>query len=112
VLSTYEVRDSASQTHYDAYTLRTATHRYIYYPASGLEELYDHRIDDNEWDNIAYRTESKQIISSFRNLLQQHLPALKWKEGVPKGYEILKNGEIRKSDYRSIEELTDKKWWM
>ena len=111
VLSTYELKDSANQVHYDAYTLRTAEYRYIYYPSSGLEELYDHRVDDHEWLNIAYKPASKSIITSFRNLLVKQVPALTWNTQTPKGYEISKDGEIRKLDYRSIDQLKEKKWW-
>lgn len=111
VLSTYELKDSAKQVHYDAYTLRTAEYRYIYYPSSGLEELYDHRVDDHEWYNIAYKPASKYIITSFRNLLVKQVPVLTWKAETPKGYEITKDGEIRKLDYRSIDQLIEKKWW-
>ena len=111
VLSTYELKDSANQAHYDAYTLRTAEYRYIYYPSSGLEELYDHRVDDHEWYNIAYKPASKPIITSFRNLLVKQVPALTWNTQTPKGYEITKDGAIRKLDYRSIDQLKEKKWW-
>lgn len=35
-----------------SYAVRTETHRYIRY-GDGSEELYDHRVDPNEWENLA-----------------------------------------------------------
>jgi len=54
--------------------VRTERYRYIRY-ADGAEELYDHRNDPNEWNNIASRPESKDVIRS----LAKHLPA-KWRK--------------------------------
>ena len=56
--------------------VRTERYRYIRY-ADGAEELYDHRNDPNEWNNIASRPESKEVIRS----LAKHLPG-KWRENA------------------------------
>ena len=44
--------------------LRTPNFRYIRYEDGG-QELYDHRTDPNEWDNIAENPENEQIISEI-----------------------------------------------
>jgi arylsulfatase A-like enzyme len=53
------------------HTVRTRHWRYISY-ADGSEELYDHRVDPNEWTNLAGRTEFRSVIQQLR----QHLPEL------------------------------------
>lgn len=50
------------------HTLRTENYRYIVY-SDGFEELYDHRIDPMEWNNIAKESENKPIIKKFRKEL-------------------------------------------
>ena len=52
------------------HSLRTHTHRYIRY-ADGSEELYDHRVDLMEWNNIANTSEGRGVI----NQLLKWLPA-------------------------------------
>ena len=94
----------------DGYTIRTNRYRYIYYPFINLEELYDHDIDKNEWDNIAYRPASKNIIKEHRKLLLDQVPDLKWKNEDPKGYLITKDGNVRKKDYIKIADLKNMKW--
>ena len=37
------------------HAVRSMNYRYIYYPGSGLEELYDHQAESSEWDNVAYK---------------------------------------------------------
>lgn len=111
VLSAYEVKDSIGLDPYNAYSIRTNRYRYIYYPPSGLEELYDHNLDDNEWNNIAYKSESKKTVLELRELLSQQVPGLTWNNNSPKGYEILKNGAVHKKDYQSLEHIKEKKWW-
>ena len=54
--------------------VRTERYRYIRY-ANGGEELYDHRSDPNEWNNIASRPECREVIRA----LAQHLPK-KWQK--------------------------------
>jgi len=41
-------------------SLRDETHRYIRYP-DGIEELYDHRVDPHEWNNLAARPEMAAV---------------------------------------------------
>ena len=85
------------------HAVRSERYRYIYYPEIGLEELYDHTIDPNEWDNVAYRVGNKKIVSVHRNILQGMLPELQWKDGDPKGYEVDTDGSIRKIDFTSFQ---------
>jgi hypothetical protein len=94
----------------DGYTIRTNRYRYIYYPFINLEELYDHDIDKNEWDNIAYKPASKNIIKEHRKLLSDQVPNLNWKNEDPKGYILTKDGNVRKKDYIKIADLKNMKW--
>ena len=110
VLSTYEIKDSTNDKAYDAYTIRTKRYRYIYYPPSGLEELYDHQVDDNEWDNIAYKASNHQLIIELRTQLLLQVPNLTWSTNVPKGYKLLENGTIQKLNYIPLEGLKNGKW--
>jgi arylsulfatase A-like enzyme len=50
--------------------LRTRTHRYIRY-ADGSEELYDHRTDPMEWDNLAGQPGSEAIIARLKQWLPE-----------------------------------------
>jgi arylsulfatase A-like enzyme len=52
------------------HAVRTKDWRYISY-ADGSEELYDHRVDPNEWTNLASDPDYRPII----NLLREKLPA-------------------------------------
>jgi len=88
-----------------AYAVRTERYRYIYYPANGLEELYDHQVDDNEWDNIAYKASSKDIVLQHRKYLLARVPTLKWTGATPRGYEILKDGNVRKIGFIPLDKL-------
>jgi arylsulfatase A-like enzyme len=110
VLSTYEIKDSINDKAYDAYTIRTNRYRYIYYPPSGLEELYDHQVDDNEWDNIAYKASNQKLIMELRAELLLQVPNLTWSKNVPKGYKLLENGTIQKLNYIPLEGLKNGKW--
>ncbi|MBK7438326.1 MAG: hypothetical protein IPI77_16380 [Saprospiraceae bacterium] len=112
VLSTYELKDSINDKPYDAYTIRTERYRYIYYPPSGLEELYDHDIDKNEWNNIAYKPGNNKLIIDQRGLLLQQVPNLTWSNNVPKGYKLLEDGTIQKLNYIPLEYLKQIKWWL
>ena len=53
-------------------SLRTANWRYVRY-ADGSEELYDHRKDPNEWDNLAGRQEYAARQATFRGMLMTQL---------------------------------------
>ncbi|WP_325176383.1 sulfatase [Pelagicoccus mobilis] len=52
------------------HSVRTKDWRYISY-ADGSEELYDHRVDSNEWTNLAGDPEKKAKIEELRKLLPQ-----------------------------------------
>ncbi|MGY6650256.1 sulfatase [Wenyingzhuangia sp. IMCC45574] len=51
------------------YTLRNENYRYIVY-SDGFEELYDHRKDPMEWNNISGKSESKKVLKEFRKELK------------------------------------------
>ena len=51
--------------------MRTRYWRYISY-ADGSEELYDHRVDPNEWTNVA----GDPRYASMKRQLRKHLPAV------------------------------------
>lgn len=54
------------------HSLRNKNYRYTVYP-DGFEELYDHRIDPNEWTNIASNSENKKVLKEFRTELKNIL---------------------------------------
>lgn len=83
------------------HAVRSEQFRYIFYPEINLEELYDHKTDRNEWNNIAYKSENKKIVSDHRNVLLQMLPELQWKEGSPDGYIIDSEGNVRNANFVS-----------
>jgi arylsulfatase A-like enzyme len=112
VLSSYELKDSMNAKPYDAYTIRTQRYRYIYYPPSGLEELYDHDIDENEWNNVAYKKGNQQLVKELRGLLKQQVPHLTWRSTLPEGYKLLEDGTIQKTDFVPLENLKHLKWWL
>jgi len=84
------------------HAVRSTRYRYIYYPDINLEELYDHQNDPNEWDNIAYKKESKVIIDEHRKVLLKMLPELKWTGQKPEGYTIDSEGNVRSDNFLSI----------
>lgn len=84
------------------YAVRTDKYRYIYYPEAGFEELYDHEQDPNEFINIAYKKELKDVIAEHRTILKERVSDLKWSNELPKGYTISNDGLIRKDDFRSL----------
>jgi hypothetical protein len=77
-------------------------YRYIYYPEINLEELYDHENDPNEWDNIAYKEGNAQIIEEHRKVLLDMLPQMVWKDGIPDGYSIDPEGNVKRNDFESF----------
>lgn len=111
VLSAYALKEDANTPAEDVYAIRTNKYRYIYYPFTGLEELYDHQVDKNEWNNIAYHPDSKKIVTEVRALLSQRLPNINWSNGTPFGYEISAKGEIRKINYMPIERIKSTTPW-
>lgn len=54
-----------SEPSYHSYAVRSKGYRYIHY-ASGMEELYDHSNDQQEWNNLADRAEYSDIKSKLR----------------------------------------------
>jgi hypothetical protein len=94
----------------DGYTIRTNKYRYIYYPFINLEELYDHQVDPNEWNNIAYKGSSKMIIKEQRKLMLERVPGLSWTDAAPKGYIVSKDGSVKKQGYIKIADLKNMKW--
>lgn len=88
------------------HAVRSQNYRYIYYTGTGLEELYDHREDPNEWDNIAYKTENIDVVQKHRQYLLKLLPDLTWEESDPEGYTVDNEGNVYKRDYtRMSDEL-------
>jgi arylsulfatase A-like enzyme len=83
------------------HAVRSMRYRYIYYPEINLEELYDHQIDPNEWDNIAYKDGNNGIIEEHRKVLLDMLPQLTWREGPPDGYSIDAEGNVRSDTFKS-----------
>lgn len=83
------------------HAVRSIRYRYIYYPDINLEELYDHEIDPNEWDNIAYKKGSKKIIEEHRKVLLEMLPQITWRNGNPDGYSIDGEGNVIKDNFES-----------
>jgi len=86
-----------SQNRFSGHAVRSSRYRYIYYPELGMEELYDHEKDPNEWDNIAYQSKNKEIVSTHREYLKEMVPGLKWSEGVPSGYSLENDGSIHRN---------------
>ena len=87
------------------HTVRSLRYRYIYYPEVNLEELYDHQIDPNEWDNIAYKQNNQQVMIEHREVLKAMLPELTWSEGTPEGYDVDEDGNIRKQNFVVLSEV-------
>ena len=110
VLTSYEMMEEGRKNTGDAHTIRTKRYRYIYYPFIDFEELYDHDLDKNEWNNIAYQPSSKNIILEHRKLMEKQVPDIKWTGKTPKGYTIAKDGSVRKNDYIKIEDLKETRW--
>jgi arylsulfatase A-like enzyme len=103
VISSYQF--SWTEAPVIGHTVRSMQYRYIYYPEINLEELYDHQVDPEEWDNIAYKKENQEIIQTHREHLLKMLPDLSWEAGDPPGYTVDEQGNIRKNDFRSLEEI-------
>ena len=78
------------------HAVRSMRYRYIYYPEIGLEELYDHQVDPNEWNNIAYKASNTSIIDDHRKILLDMLPELSWDHSDPTGYSVGSNGNVTK----------------
>jgi arylsulfatase A-like enzyme len=51
------------------HSLRSRNYRYIFYEDNSLEELYDHQSDPNEFLNLAYNNEYREVLHVFRDEL-------------------------------------------
>ncbi len=100
VVSSYRFSWTTEPT--EGHAVRSARYRYIYYPTIGLEELYDHETDPNEWKNIAYRQENQQIVEAHRETLLKLLPDLSWTDALPLGYSIDEDGNVTKDNFQSL----------
>ena len=81
--------------------VRTDHWRYVFDPGSKLEELYDHRKDQGEHDNLAYLPEHQAELDLHRSLLRRYTP-VKTPEGKatpPKAFERLPNNRIQRKNY-------------
>ncbi len=58
-------------------SLRNNNYRFIQYP-DGTEELYDHKADPHEWDNLADDPKYDDVLKEFRT----HIPA-QWAKELP-----------------------------
>jgi arylsulfatase A-like enzyme len=105
VVSSYNFKRNESV---NGHAVRSENYRYIYYPRVGLEELYDHRTDPNEWNNVAYRDENQEAVEQHRKILRERFPDLDltWEEGVPDGFELTDDGSIRKTEFTPMSEVT------
>jgi iduronate 2-sulfatase len=72
---------------YEHYSLRSENFRYVRYN-DGSEELYDHRVDPYEWNNIANQPEHAELIETFRKKLESFILS-QWA-----GYSILEDGYV------------------
>lgn len=93
------------------YAVRSDSFRYIYYPDSGLEELYNLKSDPHEWTNVAYQPDFKAKVSEHREHLLKKVPGLIWKNQPPRGYTVSKDGAVRKADFVPMEQLEYKNEW-
>lgn len=100
VITSYQF--SWTKKPFAGHAVRSKNYRYIYYPDLGLEELYDHETDPNEWYNIAYKKENIKIIIKHREVLLEMLPDLTWDSEVPNGYKIGLNGDISMLGFKGL----------
>jgi len=91
------------------HALRSKNFRYIYYMSNNLEELYNHEIDPNEFDNLAYNPKYSQKIQLFRKELNNRVE-LKKDEDLnvlsPTGYTVY-NGRIKKNEFVPISKINN-----
>jgi arylsulfatase A-like enzyme len=83
------------------HTIRTDHWRYIAY-RSGVEELYDHRSDPDEFTNLAYHPDHAAKRTEMRALLTKQT-GFKTPNGdaAPNGYTV-KNGHLLKQDFKPL----------
>ncbi len=86
--------------------LRSDHFRYIWYP-SGLEELYDHRDDPHEYDNLAYLPGHRATLEQHRALLRAYTgaPVPEGDPAVPPAFDLLPDGRIRRKAFVPRSEL-------
>ena len=97
----------ASVTSYDEFHgLRTDHFRYIWYPHE-LEELYDHRADPNEFENLAYDPQHREVLDAHREMMRSQTGA-EITDGdpiVPPEFELLPNHRLRRAEFTPMSEL-------
>lgn len=88
------------------HALRGERYRYIYYTNLNLEELYDHKNDQNEFDNLAYDEQYSEVVESFRNELMTRVEGLSLEEikKMPEGY-VISGGRIENTNFISMEDM-------
>ena len=88
--------------------MRSQRYRYIYYEYNSLEELYDHQSDPNEFYNLAYNNDYKEIVRNFRNELVERAKrdrvALEEIAKKPVGYTI-QNNKVHSDTFIPMEKL-------
>ena len=77
--------------------------------SNNLEELYNHEIDPNEFENLAYNPKYSQKIQLFRKELNNRLELKK--DGnlnvlSPTGYTVY-NGRIKKNKFIPISKINN-----
>jgi arylsulfatase A-like enzyme len=87
------------------HAVRSMNYRYIYYPGTGLEELYDHQTDPNEWDNVAYKEKYADVVEQHRQYVLKMIPDLTWKKGGPEGYSVSADGAVRNTKFMRMSDV-------
>ena len=88
------------------HSLRGERYRYIYYEKRGLEELYDHDVDPDEFKNMAYDKEYSSEIKRFRNEIIKRISYLRLEQikKLPIGYRIEEENVISTS-FKTMSDL-------
>ncbi|MCZ6674602.1 MAG: sulfatase [Verrucomicrobia bacterium] len=84
----------------DGHSLRGNRYRYIFYEWNGLEELYDHDKDPNEYTNLAYDPNYSGVVGRFRIELGARVSQVSLQdiEQAPAGYTV-SNGRILADEF-------------
>lgn len=101
VISSY--RFGWTKKPYDGHAVRSDRFRYIYYPDLGLEELYDHQSDANEWHNVAYHPKNKSIVKDHRAFLSKMVSDLTWSDKPPPEYGLDANGNVSNISFKILD---------
>ncbi|MGV8095426.1 MAG: sulfatase [Mangrovibacterium sp.] len=75
------------------HAIRTERWRYIQY-ANGTEELYDHLIDQNEWNNLAGNQQYQSVLDSLKRFIPEENT-----EQVP---DMVRPSDIIETEYKPI----------